>query len=320
MAQSFFRKMIAGIEKTIFGPDTEVEKRRRKPPEKKPGKPAPSRLSSPNPIADRIMEYEPINLKKVPRSTFAALAKRWDLSSPYIKTERDYATAFLFGVISDRMIKADRAWRVPFELAGRLKHLDAARIAAMSADELEAVLRKPTNLHRFNAAMAQAFIECSKHLVDEHDGSALNMLRDGVQASELLVELESIRGISHKLSAMTLQILVTQLGIAVENIPSVDVAVDRHVARVFLRTGLVAGEPGRTVYRAAELKPSVLAAARKASPAFPAALDLGAFWIGKRFCVHAKPKCGECPLSEVCPKKRKNWAVGVTKGDKVASE
>jgi hypothetical protein len=31
--------------------------------------------------------------------------------------------AFLFGVISDRMIKADKAWEIPFEVSRRLKHL-----------------------------------------------------------------------------------------------------------------------------------------------------------------------------------------------------
>ncbi len=318
MAQSFFRKLIDGLEKTIFGPDTDDEEKPKRRAKRSSKKTPTVRLSSTNPIADRIMEFEPI--KMVPRTTFVELARRWNLSSPFVRTERDHATAFLYGVISDRMIKAEKAWQLPFELSKRLKQLDVAKIAALSPDDLEKKLRAPTSLHRFNAAMARAFIECAQHVVKFHDGSVVNMLRDGVDAGELLVELESLRGISHKLSAMTLQILVSQLGITVENLAAVNVAVDRHVARVFLRSGLVSGEPGRKVYRAAELKPSVIAAARKASPTFPAALDLGAFWIGKRFCVHSQPLCDECPLTSVCPQKRRDWAVGVTVGGKVKSE
>jgi uncharacterized HhH-GPD family protein len=208
-----------------------------------------ARLRASNKIADAILASEPFSLDRPPsRISHTAYAKRVLHRSRFITDEKGHANAFLFGVISDRMIKAEQAWALPYHLADRLGHLDVERIRKMRPAELEKVLTGPPALHRFNRAMAEAFIEASERLVTKWKGSAANIWPDGSAASDVLAELESYKGISNKLSAMTLQILITQLGVRIEGLSDVNIAVDRHVARVFLRTGLVKVPPGRRVF------------------------------------------------------------------------
>lgn len=282
--------------------------------------PRPSRLRSTDPVVDAILAYQPFELVAQPkRRSHSALSRDWGLESRRLRAEDDHANAFLYGVIADRMVKAEKAWRVPFALADRLGHLDMHRIAKMKTAELRAVLESPTKLHRFNEAMAKAYIGLAQHLVANHRGVASNMWPDGVDARALLTELESLQGISHKLSAMTLQILVRNIGVRVRGMPEVDIAVDRHVARVFLRTGLV-GRGTQKVYRVGEVRDEVIAVARRSLPQFPGAIDLGAFFIGKAYCTHADPNCAKCPLHQVCPRDRKSWAIGVASGARVKAE
>jgi len=281
----------------------------------------PARLTSKHPVADAILAYDPVSLGRpdVP-ATHIQYAASQGLAAPNVRTEGEHANAFLFGVISDRMIKAEKAWALPYELSKRIGHLEVRKIAKMEVVDVTSHLENPTKLHRFNKATATAFITASRHLVDKQGGVASNMWKPGTSAVALLQELEALPGISHKLSSMTLQILITRMGVDIRGVASVNIAVDRHVARVFLRTGLVDGCGSRKVYRSAELKPGVIEAARAASPRFPGALDFGAFWIGKNWCTHQAPRCSECPITSACPKKRRGWAVGTEKNGKLAAE
>jgi uncharacterized HhH-GPD family protein len=291
-------------------------------PKKRTRKTSTSRLRSKNPIVDAILEHEPFQLVKAPAPiSHRELAKRWrlDTASKFVRSDAEHSNALLFGVIADRMIPAERAWRVPYQLADRLGHFDVKRIAKMKPADLRAVFETPTSLHRFNAAMAEAYIESAQHLVANHRGAAMNMWPPNVDAPTLLAELESLKGISHKLSAMTLQIIVRDLGVPVANISKVDIAVDRHVARVFLRTGLV-GKAPKKVYRVGEIREDVIAVARKSLPQFPGAIDLGAFLIGKASCTHTDPNCPHCPLNQVCPQDRRSWAIGVAASGRVKAE
>lgn len=87
---------------------------------------------------------------------------------------------------------------------------------------------------------------------------------------------------------MTIRILVEHHGRTFVDWQKADVAVDRHVARVFLRTGLV-GNSAKKVCSVSELHDDVVMAARRAYPRYPAALDYPAFETGRSYC-HAEPR------------------------------
>lgn len=225
--------------------------------------------------------------------------------------------AFLFGVIFDRMVVANAAWSAPRRLAARLGHLDVTRLAGMKPAKLAVYLEARNGehaIHRFTNTMAKALVAASRKLVQEYNGDARNIW-DGDPGARVVIErLDDFEGISHKLAHMAARILVQNYGVVLSGWEDIDVAVDRHVARVFLRTGLVGEQANRTHFSAAELKPRIVETARALSPRFPGGLDEPAFVIGKYWCTQKRAWCTDgkepCPLAKVCPQDRRSWGIG----------
>jgi hypothetical protein len=88
---------------------------------------------------------------------------------------------------------------------------------------------------------------------------------------------------------------------------------DRHVARVFMRSGLIAARKGQTQYSVSELREQIIARARELSPQYPAALDPPAFNTGMRWCTEREARCDDgsepCPLSKVCTKRIRHYRI-----------
>ncbi len=78
--------------------------------------------------------------------------------------------ALLIGMLLDQQIAIELAFKGPQRLSDRIEPLDAATIAALDPDELEAAFRQKPALHRFPAAMAKRTRALCEHLVDEYDG------------------------------------------------------------------------------------------------------------------------------------------------------
>lgn len=230
-------------------------------------------------------------------------------------TERS-PNAFLFGAIFDRMITANQAWQSPYRLAKRLGHLDVRKLAKMSPAVLERFIARSGDekaLHRFPPTMARALVSASKKLVAEYGGDAAQIWAPGTPAGVVVARLQEFDGISHKIANMTARLLVTYYGAHLTGWEEIDVAVDRHVARVFLRTGLVGGTAGETRYAAAALKTEIVEAAKRLSPSFPGALDEAAFVVGRGWCNSGRAWCEDgrqpCPLLAACPGKRRGWEI-----------
>lgn len=66
---------------------------------------------------------------------------------------------------------------------------------------------------------------------------------------------------------------------------------DVHVIRVFKRLGLISEKDEELA----------LKSARRLNPEYPGALDGPVWYIGKHICTQT-PRCGSCPMEEVCPK------------------
>lgn len=267
-----------------------------------------------DPVARALLEYMPS-----PMTDGRALPPRSPLrfDSPPVGVRvrlstTEQANAFLFAVMFDHMIKADVAWVAPYHLAHRLGHLDVTRIAAMSETALGSVLKgRPGEkaLHRLWPRLAKNLRLASKQIVEEYGGSAENIWPDGLSIGEVSRRLRRVPGVGAKLSSMTIRILIEQHGRRFVGWEKADVAVDRHVARVLLRTGLVRGTEGRRAYSVSEIHDEVVAAGRRAYPPYPAALDLPAFYVGAGFCHAKEPNCGTCPIKSACPRERKRWRI-----------
>lgn len=226
----------------------------------------------------------------------------WGLPRDVAKLILDDPNAFLIGSIFDYQIPFRKAWEAPFKLQQRLGHLDVAIIAEMPFEELYAHVHgggKGRSLHRFNTLLTRKVIAACQRLVRFYGGSAANIWPDGSSAIEVMSRLEEFEGISQKIGNMMVRLLGTWFGVHLVRWDRIDIAVDRHVERVFRRTGLV-GDGGK------QLKRLVIDSARVLCPDFPGKLDDPAFNIGEKWCSEQGPNCDVltdgrvCPLSKIC--------------------
>ena len=89
--------------------------------------------------------------------------------------------ALLIGFALDQQITVQQAFSGPLKLQQRLGHLDAARIAAMDPDALEAVFRETPAVHRFPGNMAKRVQELCALVADEYGGDASRLWREATR-------------------------------------------------------------------------------------------------------------------------------------------
>ena len=230
----------------------------------------------------------------------------WGLSREVAALILEDPNAFLIGSLFDYLIPFRKAWGAPLELKRRLGHLDVARIAKMDVSALQQHIKGDkagASLHRFPRILAHRLVSACSRLVASYDGSAAHIWEDGSSAAVVVARLEEFEGISQKLSNMMVRILGTWCGVQLTDWNKIDIAVDRHVERVFQRTGLVP-------VGSQAIKPLIIQTARTLCPDFPGKLDDPTFRIGEKWCRSDSPLCDtdvegqKCPLSKVCPRVR----------------
>ncbi|TAK00199.1 MAG: DNA repair protein [Chloroflexota bacterium] len=121
--------------------------------------------------------------------------------------------ALLIGFELDQQVTVQKAFFGPHELRQRLGHLDAARIAAMPAEDLDKVFRTPPAIHRFPSAMAarvQALCTVVAEAYGNDAGRIWGEARDGRDLRDRLAELPGFGAM--KVSG-TLAILAKRLGL-----------------------------------------------------------------------------------------------------------
>lgn len=260
-------------------------------------------------------------LKYVPCPNFAAPLRKpdftgWGISKASAQFLAQDPNAFLIGAVFARMITAEKAWESPRALSLRLGHFDVNKIARLPAEKLAGFIKRNGTepaLHRFPNIIGKCVVSACRRLVKSYKSNAENVWKHDPRAVGVLQRLEEFDGVGQKIANMTVRLLMTYYGVKLTGWDQVDVAVDRHVARVFLRTGLVQGRTGTTDYAVGEIKQDVIAQARALFPKYPGALDEPAFLIGKFWCTadHADCRDGEepCPLLAVCPRNRRSWQI-----------
>jgi uncharacterized HhH-GPD family protein len=259
-----------------------------------------------NDVARDMLAYIPP--PPVDRPRLAANLDDWGIAREVGDLLLHNPNALLFSAIFNFQIKYQRALEAPFELASRLGHLDVRRLAKMRQQDLAQYVRGDEtvhSLHRFPAVVAGRLIAASKLLLRKYGGNAANIWPNGESAAEVVSRFDEFEGIGQKISRLMGRVLVEYMGVTLVNWQELDIAVDRHVARVFLRTGLVTRSPG--TYPVSELVEEVTARARALYPQFPGALDGPAVTVGMEWCTAEKAYCDwsedPCPLRKSCPRK-----------------
>jgi uncharacterized HhH-GPD family protein len=199
--------------------------------------------------------------------------------------------AFLFAVIADQGIPAERAWYLPYELQRRLGHLDPVRLVADQV-AIETALNVAPVLHRFHTKYGRWIVAAAKRVLKEYGGDAANIWTGSVTARQVYERLDQFEGIGQKKAAMAVEILERDLRIPIAAMEGSDVAYDIHVRRVFVRTGLAQRDD----------LDHIVSIARSLHPERPGEIDMPAWRVGRQWCHAGTPNCGSCPLNGTCSK------------------
>jgi len=203
--------------------------------------------------------------------------------------------AYLFGVLFDWGQKAERAWEHPYSLKKKLGHLDVEKISKMWLIDMVDIFRRKPCL-RMPVPSACFTLYASQLLVKKYRGNAKNIW-NGIDDGYLILQrLNEFYGMGQKKASMVLNALVRDFGHEIKDKSMIDVSYDRHIKKVFLRTGLVNEISEETIIQKA----------RRANPDFPGKLDLPCWTIGRQWCDPSNPKCTLCILNDRCRKAHLN--------------
>ena len=122
--------------------------------------------------------------------------------------------ALLIGMLLDQQVPMEWAFRGPFTLRQRLGALDAAVIAGMDPDQVEAVVREKPALHRYPGSMAKRTHALCAHIVEHYDGDAGAIWRDGPSGHDIYRRLRALPGYGEEKAKILLAILGKRLGLA----------------------------------------------------------------------------------------------------------
>jgi uncharacterized HhH-GPD family protein len=123
--------------------------------------------------------------------------------------------ALLIGFALDQQVTVPTAFTGPLKIRDRLGGLDAAKIAAMPPEELEAVFRQRPAVHRFPGAMARRVQELCAFVEAEYDGDAGRLWRGAADGDDLRRRIEALPGFGEMKVKALAAVLAKRFGVAV---------------------------------------------------------------------------------------------------------
>ncbi len=121
--------------------------------------------------------------------------------------------ALLIGFALDQQVTVQKAFAGPFELRNRIGSLDAATIATMDPEALDAAFRRPPALHRFPGNMAKRVRDLCSAIADRYGGDASRVWTGASDARDLHARLIALPGIGEMKAGAILAVLGKQYGI-----------------------------------------------------------------------------------------------------------
>src|SRR3981081_2460046 len=121
--------------------------------------------------------------------------------------------ALLIGLVLDQQVKMEKAFGGPYELKGRLGHLDLRQIATMDPDRLNAVFRERPALHRFPGSMAGRVQALSKVIVEEYGGDAGSVWTAARDGDDLAARIKKLPGFGDMKVKILVAILAKRFGV-----------------------------------------------------------------------------------------------------------
>jgi uncharacterized HhH-GPD family protein len=121
--------------------------------------------------------------------------------------------ALLIGFALDQQVTVQKAFLGPLELRQRIGSLDAAKIATMDGEALDAAFRTPPALHRFPGNMAKRVRELCAAIADTYGGDASRVWSEATDAHDLHRRLIALPGIGEMKAGTIVSLLGKRYGI-----------------------------------------------------------------------------------------------------------
>jgi uncharacterized HhH-GPD family protein len=102
--------------------------------------------------------------------------------------------ALLIGFALDQQVTVPTAFAGPLKLKERLGTLDAAELATMDPDRLEAAFREKPAVHRFPGSMAARVRELCAVVDEEYGGDASRLWCEASDSADLRRRIEALPG------------------------------------------------------------------------------------------------------------------------------
>lgn len=120
----------------------------------------------------------------------------------------------LVGLVLHQQIPTEKAFHSPLVLRERLgRGLDAAEIASMDLEALEAVFKEKPALHRFPGSMAKRVQAVCEHITEEYDGSVAGLWSGVTTAEGLMDRLLAVPGFGEYKARIYLGVLAKRFGV-----------------------------------------------------------------------------------------------------------
>lgn len=122
--------------------------------------------------------------------------------------------ALLIGMLLDQQITMEKAFRGPYDLQERLGvPLDAATLAAMPLETVQAAFGQRPALHRFPKSMAERTHALCAYISEHHDGSPQTIWEQAADAADLVKRLQQLPGFGEEKSRIFVGVLGKRLGV-----------------------------------------------------------------------------------------------------------
>lgn len=122
--------------------------------------------------------------------------------------------ALLIGFALDQQVPVPTAFSGPLKLQQRLGRLDAAEIAALDPDRLDAAFREKPAVHRFPGNMAKRVRELCAVVADEYGGDAERVWAEAADGADLRRRLEGLPGFGEMKVKALGSVLAKRFGVA----------------------------------------------------------------------------------------------------------
>ena len=129
--------------------------------------------------------------------------------------------ALLIGFALDQQVTVQKAFSGPWELRGRLGHLDARKIAATDPGDLDRAFSERPAIHRFPGSMAGKVQALCAAIAERYDNDAARIWREAKDGPDLEARLLDLPGIGPMKAKTILAVLGKRYGVSLPGMADV---------------------------------------------------------------------------------------------------